>query len=124
MAHFAKVVNGVVVDVIVAEQGFIDSLDSEEGTQWIETSYNTHGGVHYNSNFEPDGGEPLRKNFAGIGMTYDSDKDAFISVKPHSSWVLDEETCLWRPSIPMPNDGNRYFWDEEKQTWQQFNITE
>ena len=103
MAHFAKVNNGIVEQVIVAEQEFVDTLD---GT-WVQTSYNTYGGVHRL------GGTPMRKNYAGIGYTYNSTLDAFISPKPFPSWVLNEETCLWGAPIPKPDDGNRYSWNED-----------
>ena len=107
MAHFAKIENGTVVQVIVAEQDFIDTL---EGT-WVQTSYNTHGGVH------ALGGTPMRKNYAGIGYTYDSTRDAFIPPKPHSSWILNEETCLWDAPTPKPDDGKRYSWNEATTSW-------
>lgn len=91
MAHFAKVVNGIVTQVILADPEFFDTfIDSSPG-EWIQTSYNTQGGVHLL------GKTPLRKNFAGVGFTYDKEKDAFIPPKPVDSWVLDEETCLWKP---------------------------
>lgn len=91
MAHFAKVRDGVVVEVIVAESGFFDTfVDTSPGT-WVQTSYNTHGGIHAN------GGTPLRKNFAGVGFTYDTARDAFIPPKPGDDWVLDDSTCLWDP---------------------------
>ena len=110
MSHFAKVENGVVTQVIVAEQDFVDT---QEGT-WVQTSYNTKGGVHYNpETMEPDGGVALRKNYAGIGHTYDSNRDAFYEPKPFPSWVLNETSCLWEAPIPMPEDGNVYMWDED-----------
>ena len=105
MAHFAKVVNGKVTQVIVAEQDFIDTL-KWEGGEWIQTSYNTHGGQH------DLGGTPLRKNFAGVGMTYDKDKDAFIPEKEFESWTLNETTCLYDPPIAKPTDGKIYKWNE------------
>ena len=89
MAHFAKVQDGVVVQVIVAEPEFFESFVDTSPGEWIQTSYNTRGGVHLN------GGEPLRKNYAGIGFTYDRERDAFIPPKPEGSWNLDEESCLW-----------------------------
>ena len=111
MAHFAKVLNGKVTQVIVAEQDFIDSMiDTSPGT-WIQTSYNTHGGVH------SLGGTPLRKNYAGIGYTYDQVKDAFIAPQPYASWKLDETTCLWEAPTAYPDDGERYIWNETNQTW-------
>ena len=115
MSHFAKIEEGIVTAVIVAEQDFIDTMDG----QWVQTSYNTKRGVHYapNSN-EPDGGIALRKNYAAIGYTYDSDRDAFIPPRPKfSSWVLDESTCTWEAPIPYPDDNKYYYWNEETQSW-------
>ena len=108
MAHYAKVVNGIVEDVIIAEQDFIDTLD---GT-WVQTSYNTLAGVHSN------GGTPLRKNYAGIGYTYDSTRDAFIPPQPYSSWTLDETTCQWEPPVAIPDDDNLYDWNEATTSWE------
>jgi hypothetical protein len=106
MSHFAKVnLNKIVEQVIVAEQDFVDTLPGI----WIQTSYNTHGGVHLL------GGTPLRKNYAAIGYTYDVDKDAFISPKPYNSWILNEETCLWEAPVAKP-EGN-YVWDESIVNW-------
>ena len=114
MSHFAKVEDGIVTQVIVAEQDFVDT---QEGT-WVQTSYNTHGGVHYSSEtFEPDGGVALRKNYAGIGYIYDSDRDAFYAPQPYPSWILNEESCLWEAPTPMPQDENIYGWDEEIIGW-------
>ena len=111
MAHFAKVVNGLVVNVIVAEPEFFETfIDSSPG-EWIQTSYNTHGGVH------SQGGTPLRKNYAGIGYTYNRELDAFIPPKPFASWILDEETCLWNAPIPRP-DGN-WSWNEGTLAWEE-----
>ena len=107
MAHFAKVVDGTVVEVIVAEQDHIDTLSG----QWVQTSYNTQGGVH------AIGGTPLRKNYAGIGFTYDSTRDAFIPSQPYASWSLDENTCLWKPPVAKPMDGKEYRWSEETASW-------
>lgn len=108
MSHFAKVENGIVTQVIVAEQDVIDS--GLFGTGWIQTSYNTYGGQH------PEG-RPLRKNYAGIGYTYDSSRDAFIPPQPFQSWLLNETTCLWDAPTPMPTDGKRYTWDETTTSW-------
>ena len=88
MSHFAKVVDGYVVQVIVAEADFFDTFVDSSPGEWIQTSYNTHGGQH------PEG-RPLRKNYAGIGFTYDRERDAFIPPKLDDSWILNEETCLW-----------------------------
>ena len=106
MAHYAKVKNGKVVNVIVAEPEFFDTFIDDTPGEWVQTSYNTAGGVH------KLGGTPLRKNFAGVGYTYDKTRDAFIPQKPFASWVLNETTCLWEPPIVKPNTGN-YEWNEE-----------
>jgi hypothetical protein len=111
MAHFAKVVDGKVSQVIVAEKEFFDTFVDSSPGEWIQTSYNTHGGVHKN------GGTPLRKNYAGIGYTYDRTKDAFIPPQPFASWTLDDNTCLWNAPVAMPADGKRYNWDEATTSW-------
>jgi hypothetical protein len=109
MSHFAKIENGTVTQVIVAEQDVIDS--GIFGNGWIQTSYNTHGGVHAN------GGTPLRKNYAGIGYTYDEGRDAFIPPQLFPSWILVEETCQWTAPTAMPTDGKLYSWDEATLSW-------
>jgi len=109
MAHFAKVSNGVVVQVIVAEPEFFQTFVDTSPGEWIQTSYNTYGGQH------PEG-RPLRKNYAGIGSTYDRTRDAFIPPKPYASWTLNEDTCLWDAPTPMPTDGV-YTWDESTTSW-------
>lgn len=106
--HFAQVEDGIVTQVIVAEQNVIDSGIFGQG--WVQTSYNTYGGVHANGN------TPLRKNYAGIGYTYDSQRDAFIPPQPYPSWTLVEETCLWSAPVPMPTD-SAYSWDEATTSW-------
>lgn len=111
MAHFAKVENGIVITVLVIEQDVIDSGVVGDPSAWIQTSYNTRGGIHIN------GGVPLRKNYAGIGYSYDAQRDAFIPPKPFESWLLDEETCQWDSPIPYPQDGKSYDWDEPTQSW-------
>ena len=121
MGHFAKVENGIVTQIIVAEQAFINFLDDAD--DWIQTSYNTHAGIHYAANTAPpipdDGARvmTLRKNFAGIGYTYDAELDAFIPPKPFNSWLLDESTCLWDAPKPYPNDGKVYEWNEDSRKW-------
>jgi hypothetical protein len=120
MAHFALVTNGIVETVIVAEQDYIDSLEVEDGSQWIQTSYNTRGGVYYLPNSHtpgPDQSKALRKNYAGIGGLYDAERDAFTFPSPCASWVFNEQSCLWEPPIQMPDDGNFYLWDEETVSW-------
>jgi hypothetical protein len=124
MAHFAKIENGVVTQVIVAEQDFINHLLLlNPSEQWVQTSYNTRGGVHY----DPVTGEPsadqskaLRKNYGGIGYTYDSTLDAFIAPKPWPSWQLDTTKGIWQAPVPMPDDGKPYIWDESTTSWQVF----
>ena len=114
MSHFAKVEDGIVTQVIVADQDFVDT---QEGT-WVQTSYNTIGGVHYSPETrEPDDGVALRKNFAGIGYIYDSERDAFYSQQPYPSWTLNDETCLWEAPVAYPDDGASYVWDEETTSW-------
>lgn len=118
MAHFAKVEDGVVTQVIVASQEFIDSGSLGDPAMWIKTSYNTRGGVHYDPETGlPDSKDPLRKNYAGIGYTYDPQRDAFISPKPHNSWVLNEETCVYEAPVAYPTDGFYYTWDENVINW-------
>ena len=111
MSHFAKVRDGVVIQVLVAEQEFFDTFVDSSPGEWIQTSYNTHGGVH------TLGGTPLRKNYAGIGYTYDRVRDAFIPPKPYASWTLNEDTCLWDAPTPCPTNGKIYNWDENTQQW-------
>lgn len=118
MGHFAKVVDGKVVQVIVAEPDFFDTfVDSSPGT-WLQTSYNTRGGVHYkpNSN-EPSGQPALRGNYAGIGFTYDHSNDVFYAPQPFPSWVLNKTTWLWEAPVPYPTDGKFYSWDEATKAW-------
>jgi len=110
MSHFAKVENGIVTQVIVAEQDFIDT--GALGHGWVQTSYNTQGGQH------PEG-RPLRKNYAGIGYTYDEGRDAFIPPKPYASWTLNEDTCLWDAPTAMPTEGGPFAWDEATTSWVQ-----
>jgi hypothetical protein len=110
MGHFARVCDGIVTQVIVAEPEFFDTFVDSTPGQWIQTSYNTHGGQH------PEN-RPLRKNYAGIGYTYDSVRDAFIAPQPFASWTLNEDICLWESPIAMPNDGKSYNWDEEQLQW-------
>ena len=117
MSHFAQIDdNNVVIDVIVAEQAFVDSL---EGT-WLQTSYRTKGGVHYGDDGNPDGGVALRKNYAGIGMLYDETIDGFIQPKPYASWTLNSTSGYWESPIAVPDDegpGNVYIWNEDAQSW-------
>ena len=122
MAHYAKVVDGIVTQVIVAEAEFFDSfVDSSPGT-WVQTSYNTRGGKHYEPNSDTessDQAKALRKNYAGIGYSYDTAKDAFIPPKPYDSWVLNDTTCLWDSPVAYPSDGKNYMWDESSTSWKE-----
>ena len=126
MAHFTKLgLNSEVVEVhVVDNENLLDAGGNEQeqigidyllgvhgGGIWVQTSYNTYGGEH------SFGGTPLRKNYAGIGYTYDEGRDAFIPPKPYDSWILDEPTCTWESPVPYPNDGNIYEWNEETQAW-------
>ncbi len=118
MAHYAQIdANNTVTQVIVAEQDFIDSGAVGDPATWIQTSYNTFGGIHRL------GGTPLRKNYAGIGYTYDAARDAFIAPRPFASWVLDDASCQWQAPVPMPSDAGTgdppkfYRWDESQVNW-------
>jgi len=127
MASFAKIENNIVITVesvvnevlkdsngVEQEQlgiDFLRTLYNEPNAIWKQTSYNTVGGVHLL------GGTPFRKNHAGIGYTYDSQRDAFIPPKPFNSWILNESTCNWDAPVAYPTDGQRYSWNEENQNW-------
>jgi len=117
MSHFAKVLDGKVIQVIVAEPEFFDTFVDSSPGQWIQTSYNTRGGVHYGPDGEPDGGDALRGNYAGIGYTYDHANDVFYSPQPYASWTLSQTTWLWEPPIAYPDDGKLYQWDEAQGNW-------
>lgn len=117
MSHFAKVVDGKVVRVIVAEQEFIDTYVDPEPGEWIQTSYNTFMGVHYGPDNQPDGGIALRGNYAGIGFVYDKENDVFYEEKFHPSWILDTTTWTWEAPVPKPTDGKTYMWDEATISW-------
>lgn len=113
MGHYAKVNNGIVEKVIAAEAEFFDNFVDNSPGQWIQTSYNTRRGEHIL------GGTPLRKNFAGIGFTYDADRDAFIPPQPYDSWTLNEDSCIWESPVAYPDadSDERYIWNEENQQW-------
>jgi hypothetical protein len=113
MGHFAKVVDGKVTQVIVAEPEFFTTFVDSSPGEWIQTSYNTIGNQH------TQGGTPLRGNYAGIGYTYDSQKDAFYAPKPYKSWILNESTFLWEAPVQMPDDGKPYQWDESTISWKE-----
>ena len=115
MAHYAKVLEGIVETVIVAEPEFFNNFVDDSPGKWIQTSYNTRGGVHYEPNSNTpssDQSKALRKNYAAVGYTYDKTRDAFIPPQQFPSWTLNETTCLWDPPMPQPSDGKTYLWDE------------
>ena len=117
MAHFAKVLNGIVQRVIVAEPEFFSTfVDSSPGT-WLQTSYNTHGGVHYGQDGLPDGGVALRGNYAGIGYTYDAVNDVFYPAQPFPSWTISAPDWLWKAPVERPLDGKAYKWNEATLSW-------
>ena len=125
MAHYAKVSAGKVTKVIVADQAFIDSIkiDNEPG-EWVQTSYNTYGGVHYDRSTNPptpseDQSKAIRKNYAGVNFIYDKTKDAFYEPQPYPSWTLNTTTYLWEPPVAYPNDGKQYDWDETSKSWKE-----
>lgn len=120
MSHFAKVVDDKVVQVIVAEPDFFSSFVDTSPGEWIQTSYNTNGGIHYQADGKTpseDQSKALRKNYASIGFTYNRILDAFIPPKPYPSWILDEISCLWKAPIPCPSLEYLYDWNEETQSW-------
>lgn len=106
MSHFAKIINNIVTDVIVSEQDYIDWRKSNFlNEEWVQTSYNTHGGVHYDPNTglpSEDQSKALRKNYAGTSYFYDKKRDAFIPPKPYASWIFNESTCDWNSPVNFP----------------------
>lgn len=117
MAHFAKVENNTVTQVVVAEPDFIATGALGDPASWIQTSYNTRGNVHYGPDGQPDGGEALRGNYAGIGYTYDKANDVFIAPQPFPSWILNISSWTWEAPVDYPTDGKVYRWDEEVKNW-------
>lgn len=118
MAHFAQIdENNIVTQVLVIDQETINTGHFGDPSTFVQTSYNTRGGVHYGQDGQPDNGTPLRKNYAGIGYIYDSQLDAFYAPQPYASWTLNEETCYWESPTPMPSDGKLYTWDEDTLSW-------
>ena len=123
MTHFAKVENGIVSDVIVAEQDFIDSGVVGDPALWIQTSYNTRGGVHYQPNSDipsEDQSKALRANYANVGFTYDAEKDVFYDLQPFPSWTLNQTSFLWEPPVPYPNPDEGVYkgWNESTLSWE------
>jgi len=118
MSHYAKVVNGIVTQVIVADATFFNTFVDTSPGSWIQTSYNTRGGVHYDPNSNsPDGGTALRGNYAGIGYTYDSINDVFYAPQPYPSWTISAPNWTWTPPAPYPSDGKMYNWNETTKSW-------
>ena len=122
MGHYAKIEDGIVVQVNVVEEDYFSSNPERYSGTWIKTSYNTRGGVHYNPETnEPseDQSKALRKNYAGIGFTYDEELDAFYGPRPFESWTLNETTCWWEAPVAYPTDEKLYIWDEETISWKE-----
>jgi len=119
MAHYAKVENTLVTQVIVAEGDFFDTFVDSSPGEWIQTSYNTRGGTHYGQDGLEDDRVALRKNYAGIGFTYDLTRDAFIPPQLYLSWTLNEDTCQYDSPVPYPTDDKNYEWDEETTNWKE-----
>ena len=127
MAHYAKVREGKVIEVIVAESSYFDTFVDTTPGDWIKTSYNTRGGKHYASNgVDEDSGTPLRKNFASVGWNYDATDDAFYDNRPMdvngnscASWTLNTTTYVWDPPTAYPSDGKLYQWDEPSTSWKE-----
>ena len=117
MAHFAKVENNLVTQVIVAEPDFIATGALGDPASWVQTSYNTRGGVHYGQDGQPDNGEALRANYAGIGYVYDKVNDVFHAPQPYPSWTIASPTWIWEAPVAYPTDGKQYAWDEETKSW-------
>jgi len=116
MSHYAKIVNDIVEQVIVAEADFFTLLP--ESDEWIQTSYNTRGNQHYGPDGLPDGGTALRGNFAGIGYIYDRTNDVFYPPQFFPSWTIGADTnWLWTAPVARPQDGKQYAWDEPTQSW-------
>ena len=120
MSHYAKIINKEVTEVIVASEDYIKTKVEDKG-YWVQTSYNTKGGIHYDQSGNPsaDQSKALRKNYAGIGYSYDKDRDAFIPPQPYPSWTLNETSCLWEAPVAMPTDGKMYNWDEDSGSWKE-----
>ena len=124
MAYFAKVENGIVIDVIRIEQDVLDTGLFGDPSNFVQTSYNTHGGIYYEPNTNPPVPSPnqskaLRANYAGVGYTYDSVNDVFYNQQPYPSWTINAPTWIWQAPVPCPNDGKLYIWDEATLSWVQ-----
>lgn len=117
MSHFAKVLNGKVTQVIVAESEFFDTFVDPSPGIWVQTSYNTRGNIHYGPDGKPDGGIALRGNYAGMDYIYDEVHDVFYAPRPYKSWVLNKSTWQWESPVLYPTDGDSYLWNEDTASW-------
>jgi hypothetical protein len=117
MSHFAKIENGIVTQVIVAEQDFISTGALGDPANFVQTSYNTRANTHYGTDGQPDDGVALRGNYAGIGYTYNTEHDVFYAPQPFPSWTLNETSWIWEAPTPMPSEGGPYRWDEATKSW-------
>jgi len=122
MSHFVKVLDGKVIQGIVAEEDFFKTFIDTSPGEWIQTSYNTRGNVHYGQDGQPDGGVALRGNYAGVGFIYDSTHDVFYPPQPFPSWTLNHSTWLWDAPVPYPTDDKNYVWDEPSKNWVLFEV--
>ena len=120
MSHYAKVKDGRVIKVIVAEADHIDTLVDNIPGEWIQTSYNTRCGIHYGPDGQPDGGVALRGNFAGVGYVYNKTHDVFYAPQPFPSWTMDKTTWTWKPPVTYPADNKLYTWDEQQKVWAEY----
>lgn len=117
MAHIAKIENGTVVTVICVRDVDVATWEKMPGCRWVQTSYNTAGGIHYGDGGNPDGGVGLRANFASVGGVYDEENDVFYTQRPYPSWLISSPDWLWKPPVPYPSDGCMYEWDEASLSW-------
>jgi hypothetical protein len=117
MGHYAKIINGKVLSVIVADENFFNEFIDNSPGFWLKTSYNTRGGVHYGEDGQPDGGVALRANYAGVEHIYDQDHDVFYAPQPFPSWTISGPDWIWKAPVPVPEDGKEYYWDEILLNW-------
>jgi hypothetical protein len=122
MSYYAKIENGIVVQVNIVEDDFFNNNPNRYTGFWVKTCYNTKGGIHYNPETNKpstDQSKALRKNTAGVGYSYDEQRDAFIPPKPFNKWVLNEDTCRWESPVPYPDDEKQYVWNDNKSVWEE-----
>ena len=121
MSHYAKILDGKVIQIIVAEPDFFNTFVDSSAGNWLQTSYNTKGGIHYGEDGKPDGGIALRGNYAGIDYIYDHINDVFYPPQPYSSWTISAPNWTWQPPVPYPDDTKSYSWNEEIKNWVEIN---